>query len=107
MNDGHPLHVMQLSQQTVVIITLLVQTLLVGLLVISRARHVESVRFLFDSALLTIMIVLFSPTCWLATYLLIAFPLFATLSLVHTSPHRTLRDWPSLGVNGISSLKNA
>ena len=96
--DGYGLNVLALSRSAVIWCTLAIQcVVLVGLSLSPEAR-VRRLQWAIDGALIITMAALFSPTCWLATYTGLAFPLFVIFALLTTSPYAFLRDRWSVGL---------
>ena len=74
--DGYGLNVLRLSHPAIFLLSLgLAALLLVGLALPKDAPE-QPDRWLYDSAILMVCMVIFSPTCWSATYTALLFPLF-------------------------------
>ncbi len=91
-NDGYPLHVLSLPRSVVVPLALAVEMGLFACLLRGRRPTPSHPAWLFDTAAVTVMMVLFSPTCWLPTYTLLAFPCVVAVATAYTRAWRTLRD---------------
>jgi len=87
--DGYGLNLISLS---VPVITALAAGLLLACVaLVSRpwGRPASPARFLLDSALLTTAMAILAPTCWLATYTVLVFPVFVALAgLQHRAAER-------------------
>ena len=94
-NDGYHLNLLALSRSTVVWIAVALQAAAVLALALRPGSRLGERRLVIDGALVAGMAVVFSPTCWLATYTLLAFPLLVAIALFCTQPHRICRDWLS------------
>lgn len=94
--NPYGLHVIALSPTAVVGVTLFVQAGLFGLLLLRPSPAMRSLRWLLDSAVLMIFMAAFSPTCWMATYSTLVFPLVVALAVLASAPRATLRYPPAL-----------
>jgi len=95
--DGYHLNVMALSHGGVFIATLLLSAALFALVVFGPPKRAEEpARSLFDGALLTILMVLCSPTVWTATYSALIFPVGLAVACAVSRPRATWRDPLSL-----------
>lgn len=85
--DGYGLNLAGLSVP--VITALAAGGLLLCVVLVSRplAAEASPTRFLFDSAILTVAMAILSPTCWLATYTVLVFPVFIALAALQ---HRVM-----------------
>jgi len=94
--DGYRLNVVSLPHTRVVLVVLLISAWLLGL-VMARARRPvsEAQQITFDGALLTVVMVLCSPTVWVATYSALLFPVTLAIACLATRPQRTWSHWPS------------
>ncbi len=91
-HDGFGLNVLTLPDATVVFATLLVQVLLFAALFAPPAgRLPPRARLAFDGALLCVFMVLFSPTCWVATYSALIFPVSLALARFASALNETWR----------------
>lgn len=91
--DGYRLNVLALSHGGVFAVTLLISAALFALVVFRLpSRADEPVRSLFDGALLTILMVLCSPTVWTATYSALIFPVGLAVACAVSRPGATWRD---------------
>ena len=89
--DGYGLNIAGLSVP--VITTMAAGLLLICVALVSRPPTAKAspARFLFDSAILTVAMAVLSPTCWLATYTVLVFPVFVALAALQ---HRVMdRRW--------------
>ncbi|MBI4341812.1 MAG: DUF2029 domain-containing protein [Candidatus Omnitrophica bacterium] len=99
-NDGYGLNLLDAPRSWLVWLTLG----LLGALVAALARPWpgaarEPMRWAFDGAILTVLMVIGSPSCWLATYTALLFPVFLALAaLAHSAAVRRV-DGGSLGVS--------
>gem|GEM_PF-3474877 len=96
--DPYHLNVLTLSRSTVVGLTAGLQTALIFLLALPAGARPNTRRWLIDGALVVTMAAVFSPTCWLETYTLLALPLYVALALASTQPRRTLGDGRGVGL---------
>lgn len=82
--DGFHLNILNLPRAGVVALTGLIELVLFGLVALRRPASTTSLRWALDSACLTACMALFSPTCWLATYSVLLFPVFVLLAMTAT-----------------------
>ena len=83
--DGYALNIANLPRDVLVWITAGLGAVSLWLLgrPVSDPRQ-PPIRFLYDSAMLMVVMVVFSPSCWTATYMALIFPMFlAAASLTH------------------------
>lgn len=93
--DAYHLNVVTLPPVAVVGVSVLVSALLFGLIVARpSSRRGEPTRRVFDGSLLMVLMVLCSPTVWVATYSALLFPTTVALASFATRPART---WPQGG----------
>lgn len=90
--DGYQLNLLALPPLAVVLVTLGVS----GVLFVTVVHHHPAQRqgqasWVFDGALLTIVMVLCSPTVWTATYSALVLPITVAASLALASPHTAWR----------------
>ncbi len=98
--DGYRLNIAALSPRDVTLVWLALSTALFGLIVIGPKLQPRR-RLAFDGALLTILMVVSSPTCWIATYSALLLPA-AVLICVLVGLRGTARTHlPSLLVAGL------
>ena len=91
--DGYRLNVLSLSHRGVFLAMLLVFAALFALVVCTTpSRPKEPACSLFDGALLTILMVLGSPTVWTATYSALVFPVALAIACAATRPRATWLD---------------
>lgn len=104
--DPYQLNLVTLSHPAVLLIGLGVAAALFGLVVIQPSTRVsEPARLVFDGSLLTILMVLCSPTVWIATYSALLLPMTAGLACVITAPRRLRSHLPSaLAVMAVVAL---
>lgn len=101
--DGYGLNIANLSHDTLAGMAASLMVGLVFLLGLSARRRPSPARFLYDAALLTIWMVLFSPTAWLATYTTLLIPCFIAIAAI--LQHARQRRWDVLAiVFGIACL---
>jgi len=95
--DGYRLNVSNLSPPAVLLVALLAASALFGLVVVGpRIRTLsDQARRLFDGSLLTILMVLCSPTTWLATYSTLVLPVSVAVACAFTRPRATWRHGPA------------
>ncbi len=94
-NDGYGFNVLALSNSAVVAASALVLVALFSSLFAPHAvRLSQPRRIVLDGALLTVLMVLFSPTCWVATYTALFCPMFMALALFLQDPRSTWRSLP-------------
>lgn len=87
--DGYGFNLMSLSDSAVVLVTAAIQTALLALWWFAPVFHQPTPRRLIASAaLLTIWMVIFSPSCWVATYSALFFPLMLALAVLTSFPAR-------------------
>jgi hypothetical protein len=91
--DGYDLNLLSLGDSTVVLIALLLSLGLFGWLLIHRPRPSTPRAELIDGAIVIILSVLFSPTCWIATYTVLLFPVLLALALSAASIDRLKRSF--------------
>jgi len=106
--DGHGLNVLSLNRITVTIVALIAEAGLFSLIILPRTRPPRSAAaWVTDAALLMILMALASPSCWLATYSVLLFPLVLAISLLATKFSSIRRDpWSGLfaGLAGLCSI---
>ena len=85
-HDGYGVNLFSLSTSMVTLVAGLCQFILFGGLVASRRRLAEPTRTILDGALLAVFMVLFSPTCWVATYTATLFAVIICLAVFLQSP---------------------
>ncbi|MBI2104142.1 MAG: DUF2029 domain-containing protein [Candidatus Omnitrophica bacterium] len=94
--DGYGFNVLALSDGAVAAVTAVLAAALFAAVCLPRARPTPGpARAVFDGALLAVLMVLSSPTCWVATYSALLWPAFVALALLAATPRATLRR-PSL-----------
>jgi len=102
--DGYGFNVLALSDGAVAAATAVVALALFAAACLSPARGPSHpVRALLDGALLTVFMVLFSPTCWVATYSALLFPVFVALALLSSQP-RALWRRPAVAAGALALL---
>ncbi|MBI4355614.1 MAG: DUF2029 domain-containing protein [Candidatus Omnitrophica bacterium] len=103
--DAYRLNVLALSMGHLLLVASLVQAALFGLLWVGRPEGLgEPRRTLIDGALLTVAMVLFAPTCWIATYSALVWPVMLIVAL-WTTAHPTLRrSLPLLATGAVAAL---
>lgn len=92
-NDGYGLNILALPQS---VLPPIAAALIIGLLLlIALPRRPEHpARFLFESALLMLLMVLGSPSGWPATYTVLVLPIFlAIVGLIRMAAHRRWDLW--------------
>ena len=91
-NDGYGLNLLVVPDSTVVLLALLGQAVLFGALFFPRRLALpDTTRTVVDGALLAVLMALFSPTCWMATYNASLFSVFLAVALFTARPQTTLR----------------
>ena len=99
--DGFGLNLADIPRAALAILAAGVVALLVVALGQPRRSDREDPRgFLYDSAIMTVLMVIGSPSCWLATYTTLLFPLFVALAGLADRLARGRRDFASLGLLG-------
>ena len=94
--DAYRLNLLDLSTPAVFLIGFLVFTLLFWLIVRSpRPQPHRCAQWLWDGALLTTLMVLCSPTAWVATYSALLLPVVVAIAAIATYPRLVWRDVPS------------
>lgn len=93
--DGYGFNLLSLSDGAVAVVAVVVQVALLAAVFSPHAgRLPESLRLVLDGALLSVFMVLFSPTCWVATYSALPFPVFVALALFSSQPQAIWRHLP-------------
>ena len=88
--DGYGFNLLMLPDPIVMILAVVLQLVLFGSLFVPHARRLPGpTRDLLDGALLMVWMVLFSPTCWIATYSALLPPLFIVLAVLNERPRIT------------------
>ncbi|MBI3088500.1 MAG: DUF2029 domain-containing protein [Candidatus Omnitrophica bacterium] len=110
--DGYGLNVAVLSDATVMLLTAIAQLLAFAALVRpARPALPDRVRLILDGALLTVFVVLFSPSGWLATYTVLLSPVALALALLLARPALTWRTpglaFPAAALFLLSALTHA
>lgn len=82
--DGYGLSLFTLSRPGVLALTTVTALCIFSLIACHRPATAGSLRWVLDGACLTVCMALFSPTCWLATYSVLLFPLFILLAAAAT-----------------------
>ena len=101
-NDGYGLNILSLPDHAVLLIALCVQAALFVTLFFPRPPHEpERLRWMIDGALLMVSMVLFSPTCWIATYNALLLPVCLALALLYNRP-RTAWTCPPLAATTLA-----
>ena len=101
--DGYGFNLMTLSDGAVTVVTAVVQVALFAAVFLPHARRLpDPVRLVLDGALLAAFMVLFSPTCWVATYSALVFPVFTALALFNSQPRAIRR--PSVAMGALAVL---
>jgi len=99
--DGYRLNLVALPRPALLLLWAALQIGLFGLLFVGRpSRAGEPRRTLLDGALLTVCMVLFAPTCWLATYSTLVWPVFLSVALWASQPPEACRSIPLI-VSGV------
>jgi len=102
--DGYGFNLMALADGAVTAVAALVQLALFGAVFTREVRRLpDPARLVLDAALLTVFMVLFSPTCWVATYSALLFPIFVALAVLSSQP-RALWRRPSLTAGTLALL---
>ena len=84
--------------------TVAVQMAVFALLFLPRpSRLSDTSRTILDGALLTVFMVLFPPSCWVATYSALILPVFVALTLFFARPQETSRHF-SLAVSALTTV---
>lgn len=95
--DAYRLNFLNLSMPAVFLIGFLVSVLLFSLILRSpRPQPHRSAQWLWDGALLTTLMVLCSPTAWVATYSALLLPIVVAIAAITTYPRLVWRDVPSV-----------
>ena len=95
--DAYRLNLLDLSTPAVFLIGFLVCALLFSLIVQRpRPQPHRCAQWLWDGALLTTLMVLCSPTAWVATYSALLLPVVVAIAAITTYPRLVWRDVPSV-----------
>ena len=101
-HDGYGLNLLTLSRMTITWMAgagLLLSVIAIGW---PNKGRGATARELYDGAQLSVVMVIFSPSCWLATYTALLLPIFALLAvLTHRLRQRRL-DWPALCLGSLA-----
>jgi hypothetical protein len=91
-NDGYHVNLANLAPTTIFLITVAVGAVLFGLVVVTpKGIRDEPTRLVFDGSLLTILMILCSPTVWVATYSALVLPVAVAVSCAATRSQATWR----------------
>ncbi|MBI4342075.1 MAG: DUF2029 domain-containing protein [Candidatus Omnitrophica bacterium] len=102
--DGYGFNVLALPDGAVAAVAALVSLALFAAVCLPPARGTpDPLRTLLDGALLNVFMVLFSPTCWVATYSALLFPVFVAIALFSSQPRAVWRR-PSLTLGALAGL---
>ncbi len=96
--DGYRLNIMSLSTPAIYLVFLIVSVVLLTI-VMRRSKNPPLNRISqlgFDGALLSVLMVLCSPTAWVATYSALILPTTLAVACVWTRPRDTWCHWSSL-----------
>ena len=92
--DGHGLNIAALPQAALPWLALALLAVALACIIAPAPRPHDSRRFLYDSALLAAVMVLFSPSAWLATYAALLFPAYvAGAGLAQPGARRDAPAW--------------
>lgn len=95
--DGYGFNMLALSNGAVAAVAAVAAAALFAAVCLPPARGTpDPLRALLDGALLAVLMVLGSPTCWVATYSALLWPLFVALALATARPRTVLRHPPLL-----------
>ncbi len=111
--DGYGFNLLSLSDRLVFEITMILQLLLFCTLFFRAQRRqipVTTTRIV-DGALLSVFMVLFSPTCWVATYAALVLPLYVVLAMLINNRQLVYRSYSlvtgTLALVMLGALTNA
>ena len=94
-HDGYGLNIASLPNPAVALVAIGAELAIFSSLFVPKSVvRASPTREVWDAALLMTFMVLFSPTCWIATYSAMFFAVFLAVALVLDRPRVTLRSAP-------------